>query len=267
MTGFTPASLWRAVILGLIPLALSACDKVPGTDAYKIAQAKEIVSKDLIDPSSPMFRNLSVHSDVVCGEINGKNRMGAYTGFARFFVRMTGESALIDPQFDVGDLLSAQDLCSSMRTNMYSSYASTRSACERASDEELKQTVQSLFDTTWRSDCEGQTSAPPQVQSQTGNESAAGSSESSSTEMAASADEPNEEAIEEEPVEDIGDPPTEASANPEASAELNESWLDDVLGGNRSRSVPQPTNRSEEPGLLVDEYGNPIDENSVAPEN
>jgi len=48
------------------------------------AKAKALVSAQLIDPDSAKFRNVREHGAIVCGEVNGKNRMGAYVGFKPF---------------------------------------------------------------------------------------------------------------------------------------------------------------------------------------
>jgi len=74
----------------------------------KMFKAKDAAAALLIDPSSAQFRNVHTGDDdslgTVCGEINGKNRLGAYTGFTRFAVR--GESAMLRPDFsrNVADL-------------------------------------------------------------------------------------------------------------------------------------------------------------------
>jgi hypothetical protein len=54
-----------------------------------IAEAKEAVSRNLVNPSATQFRDLRVHRDangipIVCGEYNAENRMGGYVGFNRF---------------------------------------------------------------------------------------------------------------------------------------------------------------------------------------
>ncbi len=46
--------------------------------------ARELVAPTLYDPSSAQFRNLRVSGDFLCGEVNGKNRFGAYVGFRPF---------------------------------------------------------------------------------------------------------------------------------------------------------------------------------------
>lgn len=48
--------------------------------------AKRLAADQLRDPSSAKFRKVFVHQRSVCGEINGKNGFGAYSGFTRFYV-------------------------------------------------------------------------------------------------------------------------------------------------------------------------------------
>lgn len=44
--------------------------------------------RDLKDPSSAQFRDIKYRADkgawTICGEVNAKNSMGAYTGFQKF---------------------------------------------------------------------------------------------------------------------------------------------------------------------------------------
>lgn len=53
-----------------------------------IESAKEAVAAKLLDGESARFRNVRLvppfNGNIVCGEVNGKNRYGAYTGFVRF---------------------------------------------------------------------------------------------------------------------------------------------------------------------------------------
>jgi hypothetical protein len=51
--------------------------------------AEEAVRSELIDPESAEFRDVEAcpgDSEITRGEVNGKNRMGAFTGFEFFFV-------------------------------------------------------------------------------------------------------------------------------------------------------------------------------------
>lgn len=48
------------------------------------AQARKVVAPLLFDVSSAQFRNLRANGGFLCGEVNGKNRFGAYVGFRPF---------------------------------------------------------------------------------------------------------------------------------------------------------------------------------------
>jgi len=61
-------------------------------------QRKEQVTRDLYDPYSAQFRNLTNHHGALCGEINAKNKFGAYVGFKRFY--SSNASARIEPDDD-----------------------------------------------------------------------------------------------------------------------------------------------------------------------
>lgn len=71
----------------------------------------EKVRETMNDPESAQFRNLRVISawtpsdTVVCGEVNGKNRMGGYVGFKHFEV--LGSDAV--PDFEPESLTSMYD--------------------------------------------------------------------------------------------------------------------------------------------------------------
>lgn len=41
----------------------------------------------LKDPGSAQFRNERLKGEILCGEVNAKNSLGGYTGFARFITR------------------------------------------------------------------------------------------------------------------------------------------------------------------------------------
>lgn len=84
----------------LVPFALSACQLAPIAESRPVplssAMVQEIkseVTHDFFDPGSAQFRNIRA-ADVtladgsqerrVCGEVNGKNRLGGYVGFTWF---------------------------------------------------------------------------------------------------------------------------------------------------------------------------------------
>jgi len=112
------------------------------------ARAQEQVSKDLLDPASVQFRNVRrapppTRADdnpppAVCGELNAKNRLGAYTGFRRF-VAVLGEppnSWVYDPtkaaeidQFRADGV--DENLVIQMQLGLDSGEALYRAFCER----------------------------------------------------------------------------------------------------------------------------------------
>jgi len=80
-------ALMRAIVFIVAAGILVACTK---TEDY----LRDMVTKhsDFIDPSSAIFRNITYGndkfgvSDIYCGEINAKNRMGGYVGWKPFRV-------------------------------------------------------------------------------------------------------------------------------------------------------------------------------------
>jgi len=81
-----------------------------GNEAYRKSKQKkqwmEQVVADFYDPSAAQFRNLRQNYRALCGEVNGKNKMGAYVGFKRFYSGSTG--ARIEP--DVPDHLDSESV-------------------------------------------------------------------------------------------------------------------------------------------------------------
>lgn len=64
-------------------LALTACSVEPKI----IKEAKAAAAYNLVDPDSAKFRSVEIKlhgQGLVCGEINGINRAGAYAGYEKF---------------------------------------------------------------------------------------------------------------------------------------------------------------------------------------
>ncbi|NWB20114.1 SPOR domain-containing protein [Pseudomonas sp. D4002] len=83
----------RGLAITALALAVTGC----GGD---IDRARTSVASHLKDPDSAKFRNERQVSDMaVCGEVNGKNMFGAYSGFAQFLAmkRPGGFDVIIDP--------------------------------------------------------------------------------------------------------------------------------------------------------------------------
>lgn len=93
--------------MGMKRIALVSLALVGSCSGEKAVEkeAKEVVSHDLRDPSSAQFRDIKIYPSYVCGEINGKNGMGAYVGFRRFWMDRESKAYGIDPGTgDGGDL-------------------------------------------------------------------------------------------------------------------------------------------------------------------
>lgn len=97
-------------------IALTACTK---------QKAQRLAAAQLIDPGSAQFRNVQTISgpagERVCGEINGKNRMGAYAGFTRFIVNPAIEYTEMEPQ-NARSVEAALNDLSRCRSNSYGGY-------------------------------------------------------------------------------------------------------------------------------------------------
>ncbi|NQE62960.1 hypothetical protein [Caulobacter sp. RHG1] len=81
----------RTVIVAVLCLGLAGC-------GGRIEKVKNLAANQLRDPASAQFRNVRQGGAFVCGEINGKNGFGGYSGFTRFIG--TDNSAVIDPKGD-----------------------------------------------------------------------------------------------------------------------------------------------------------------------
>ena len=92
----------------VVTLLCCSCSAIPGTNAYNEKQARDILSDTLFDADTAKLRNIRSDTDhlhktdakILCGEVNSKNRMGAYVGFHRFLVVPGERFAVVDPQAD-----------------------------------------------------------------------------------------------------------------------------------------------------------------------
>lgn len=81
----------------VVGLTVTACGAF---DTFK--DAKEAVSRGLLDPGATQFRNLEVCSEdrnVISGEFNAKNAYGAYVGFKSFYYADNAVALVEDPAF------------------------------------------------------------------------------------------------------------------------------------------------------------------------
>lgn len=67
----------------VLTVILSSCSE------DKVRLAQETVRGTLVDPGSAQFQKVEIFrgGDVVCGEVNAKNRLGGYVGRRGFVVR------------------------------------------------------------------------------------------------------------------------------------------------------------------------------------
>jgi hypothetical protein len=63
-------------------------------------RARDALAQSLIDPESLQLRNTKFAGELICGEMNSRNRMGGYVGFRRFVVL---------PQTGLRSVLTADD--------------------------------------------------------------------------------------------------------------------------------------------------------------
>lgn len=132
---------------------------IPNTDPYQKRAAKSVVSQMMIDPSAAKFGSVSVFHNskghFVCGGVNGKNRMGAYSGEVRFISEVGISRATLDPQVttSASDAQQARLICNKMKAIEYASQSTIDSICTNASDYESNLAEQALFENEWNSQC------------------------------------------------------------------------------------------------------------------
>lgn len=106
----------RAVVVLALLGTLTSCHFIPGTQAHDIREAQEAVRYQLNDPDAGQFRNdrelsragvgairngkIVAAGPIVCGEVNAKNRMGAYVGFKPYAYELATKKAYIMPELD-----------------------------------------------------------------------------------------------------------------------------------------------------------------------
>jgi len=82
-----------SLFAGCVAAEKITASKPANLTTSQVNQIKQVVTYDFFDPSSAQFRNIRA-ADVtlasgkvarrVCGEVNGKNRVGGYVGFSLF---------------------------------------------------------------------------------------------------------------------------------------------------------------------------------------
>ncbi len=90
--------LLAVTILVVFGAALAGWWFAFGHSWYDMHRAKQYIANRLLDPSSATFRNVRIVSTIrVCGEVDGKDRSGAYVGFREFYATPSGTSGMIKP--------------------------------------------------------------------------------------------------------------------------------------------------------------------------
>ena len=67
-----------------------------GPDEGLVVEAKSAVNRQLSDPDSAQYQNMSNNGDCLIGEVNAKNKMGGYVGFQEFIYNAKTKEALLD---------------------------------------------------------------------------------------------------------------------------------------------------------------------------
>src|SRR6218665_485654 len=146
-----PVMIGRAILL-CCAMGLAACSE---------QKAKQLAADQLIDPGSTQFRNVrsagSGAASRVCGEINGKNRMGAYAGFTRFIVNPATEHVQMDrPNARPASVALAQlEQC---RRPGYSGYVRD---CSYDAERYAEASLAEMFQQDWQRYCDPGAPAPP----------------------------------------------------------------------------------------------------------
>lgn len=74
----------RLFVAALI-VSAGGCAQEPSVNDRLISEAKDAIKRQLKDPYSAQFENVSVkHEGIVCGYVNAKNAFGGYVGRKRF---------------------------------------------------------------------------------------------------------------------------------------------------------------------------------------
>ena len=117
----------KKVLLGLV-LAVSSVSSLAGyrdnlSDKQLIQTAETFIAYSLKDPDSAKFRNVIINKVenkapnskpirlAVCGEVNGKNAFGAYSGYQQFAVSAIGEKPRGGIENEGGDYMYADIFC------------------------------------------------------------------------------------------------------------------------------------------------------------
>lgn len=157
-----------------VTLLLAGCQFVPGTHDYDVKEGERAVAMTFADPDSTQFKGgRRIHTTLndapnvsICGLVNTKNLMGAYTGFKRY-VHNKGRT-LVDPQAASGWDASTQSLtaCNKAREQDFNSEIKIRSrvACRAAEETNDRYLLQAGFEKIYYNNCRNWMMTPEQLE-------------------------------------------------------------------------------------------------------
>jgi len=82
---------WREPVLVIAGLSIMVAVGITVPPWLETREIQQAVAAGLADPEAARFRNIRKVESGFCGEVNGKNRFGAYVGFEPFYARKSGE--------------------------------------------------------------------------------------------------------------------------------------------------------------------------------
>ena len=140
---------------------------IPHTDKAYFKAATEVVSSSMLDPESAQFRKLTRHvvvdgpkkgASAICGEFNGKNANGAYSGYSRFIFIEPINKSFSEPieLYSQEEASEAGEICRAavrrMKNNPYESI-SGKYECDRAIEMQKNRIQIEEFDFAWSRTC------------------------------------------------------------------------------------------------------------------
>jgi hypothetical protein len=160
--GAMRAPLITAVCLLVGGIIAAGYDRIPGFAPYDLRVGKALLLDTMYDAESARLRHVKRHAAVlkdspspvsICGEVNGKNHMGAYVGFQRFVVELKDKSVEIDPLVKT----TQADIEKKLKQCHAYAAAGYGELMEQCYDEEQEsnegQLKQVLFEARWIVDC------------------------------------------------------------------------------------------------------------------
>ena len=78
-------------MLILAALATLGAQAAPAPSSEQFAVARRLLNETMLDFPSARFRDVHGNAGAICGFVNGKNRLGAFTGWKRFGIVFFGD--------------------------------------------------------------------------------------------------------------------------------------------------------------------------------